>query len=48
MLYRDHSKIDKTNVFKTDGSLMQVRSIAECTLGAFCNTSDLHYALIGL
>ena len=37
-----HSIIDKTNVLKTDGSLMQVESIAECSLGAFCNTFDLH------
>ena len=27
---------------KTGGSLMQVESIAECSLGAFCNTFDLH------
>ena len=27
-----HSKIDKTKVLKTDGSLMQVKSIAECSL----------------
>ena len=25
-----------------DGRLMQVKSIAECFLGAFCNTFDLH------
>ena len=31
-----------TKVSKTDGSLMQVESIAECSLGAFCNTFDLH------
>ena len=37
-----HSKIDKTKVLKTDGSLMHVESIAECSLGAFCNTFDLH------
>ena len=24
---------------------MQVESIAECSLGAFCNTFDLHYAM---
>ena len=41
-------KIGKTKVLKTDGSLMQVQSIAECSLGAFCNTFDLHYATIGL
>ena len=27
---------------------MQVESIAECSLGALCNTFDLHYAIIGL
>ena len=27
---------------------MQVESIAECSLGAFCNTFVLHYAIIGL
>ena len=27
---------------------MQVESFAECSLGAFCNTLDLHYAIIGL
>ena len=27
---------------------MQVESIEECSLGAFCNTFDLHYAIIGL
>ena len=39
----DHLKIDKTKVLKTKGSsLMKVKSIAECSLGAFCNTFDLH------
>ena len=37
-----HSKIDKTKVLNTYGSLMKVESIAECSLGAFCNTSDMH------
>ena len=37
-----HSRIDKTKVLKTNGSLMKVESIAECSLGAFCNTFDLH------
>ena len=32
-----HSKTCKTKVLKTDGSLMQVKSTAEC-----CNTFDLH------
>ena len=38
----DHSKTDKTKVLKTNGSLMKVESIAECSLGAFCNTFYLH------
>ena len=29
-------------VLRTNGSLMKVKSIAECCLGAFCNTFDLH------
>ena len=37
-----HSKTDKIKVLKTYGSLMKVESIAECSLGAFCNTFDLH------
>ena len=36
-----HSKIDKTKVLKTDGSLVQVEKIAECSLAAFCNTLGL-------
>ena len=35
-------KKDKTTVLKTKGSLMKVESIAECSLGAFCNPFDLH------
>ena len=45
---RGQSKIDKTLDLKTDGSLMQVKRIAECSLGAFCNTFDLHYGIIDL
>ena len=37
-----NSKMDKTKALKTDGSLIQVESIAECSLGAFCNTFNLH------
>ena len=33
-----HSEINKTKVLKTDDSLMQFESIAECSLGAFCST----------
>ena len=43
-----NSKIGKTNVLKTNGSLMKVESIAECSLGAFCNTFDLNQVIIGL
>ena len=38
----NHSKMDKTKVLMTNGNLMKVESIAECSLGAFCNTLDLH------
>ena len=27
---------------------MKAESIAECSLGAFCNTFDLHLAVLGL
>ena len=37
-----HSKIDKTKVLKTNGSLMKVSSITESSKRAFCNTFDLH------
>ena len=37
-----HSKIDKTKILMTKGSFMKVESIAECSLGAFCQTFDLH------
>ena len=40
--------MDKIKVLKTNGSLMKVRSIAECSLGAFCNTFELHLVIIGL
>ena len=35
-------KIDKTKVFMANGSLIKAENIAECSLGAFCNTFDLH------
>ena len=48
-VYNSHSKINKTNVLLTNGSLMKVKHIAECILrNTFCNTFDLHYAIIGL
>ena len=37
-----HSERRQKLVFKTDYSLMQVKSIAECSMRAFCNTFDLH------
>ena len=46
-MFSGHSKIDKTMVLKTNGSLMEVESIAECKR-AFCNTFDLHLAIICL
>ena len=36
-----HSKLDKTNVLKTDGGLMQVGSIAECSLEHSAKLFDL-------
>ena len=41
-------KINKTKVLKTDGSVMQVESIEECSFGAFCNSFNLHLAIISL
>ena len=41
------SKIRRSKV--TDyAALMRVENIAECSLGAFCNTFNLHLAIIGL
>ena len=37
-----HSKIDKTKVLTANASLIKVKSIADCSLGAFCITFDLH------
>ena len=37
-----HSKEDQKLVFKTVYRLMQVKSIAECSKRAFCNTFDFH------
>ena len=35
-------KNKQNKILMTNGSLMKVESIAECFLGAFCNTFDLH------
>ena len=34
-----HSKIDKTKILMTNGNIMKVESIAECS---FCTTFELH------
>ena len=53
LVLSSHSKIDITKSLMTNGSLMKVESIAECSrwnilqTGAFCNTFDLHL-VIGL
>ena len=38
----DHSQKERNLVFNTNYPLMQVKSIAECSKRAFCNTFDLH------
>ena len=38
-------KKDKTKILMTNGSLMNVESIAECPLSVFFNTFDVHYTL---
>ena len=43
-----HLKINKTKVLMENGSLKKVESIAECSLGEFCNIFDMHLAIIGL
>ena len=40
--YAATQKEDQKLVFKTNYRLMQVKSIAECSKRAFCNTFDLH------
>ena len=45
---KGHSKRDKTKILMTNGNLMKVESIAECSKGPFCNTFDLHEAIISL
>ena len=42
LVFSDHSKMDNTKVLKTGGRLVQVKSIAECSTGVFCNTFDKH------
>ena len=38
----DHSKIDKAKDLKSFGSFIQVISMQNAPIGAFCNTFDLH------
>ena len=42
----NHSNKDRKLAFKNNYRLMQVKSITECSKGAFCNTFDLHSATI--
>ena len=44
-IYSKTCKKDKTKIFMTNGSLMKVEIIVECS---FCNTFDLHLAIIVL
>ena len=37
-----HSKIDKTKILMTSGSLCRSKVLQNAPFGAFCNTSDLH------
>ena len=37
-----NQKSDYDDMTKAIGILMQVKSTAECSMGAFCNTFDLH------
>ena len=37
-----HSKEDPKYAFKTENYLMQVKSIADSSCGAFCKKIDLH------
>ena len=43
-----HSKIDKTKILMTNGSLMKVESIAECSPWSILHTFDPHLAIISL
>ena len=45
-----HSKVDKTKVLKTNGSLIKVeKKLQNAPLGAFYNTFDLYFsAIIGI
>ena len=39
---RQNKDLSDKDLIDLNGSLMRVESIAECSLGAFCNTFDLH------
>ena len=43
-----HSKIDKPKILMTNGSLMKVESIAECSPRSILQYFDLHLAIIGI
>ena len=40
--------MDKTKILMTNGSLMKVEVLQNAPIGAFCNTFDLHLAIIRL
>ena len=40
---RGHSKIDETKIFMTNGSLIKVESIAECSPWNFYKTFSLNF-----
>ena len=41
-------KIDITKILMTNGNLMKLKVLQNAPLGAFCNTFDLHQAIIGI
>ena len=46
---KGHSKIDKKKkILMTNGSLMKGKVLQNAPFGAFCNTFDLHLAIISL
>ena len=47
-LCKTATKIYTTKILMTNGSLMKVKKLQNAPLGAFCNTFDQHYAIIGL
>ena len=44
---KGHSQLDKTKILMTNGSLMKVKSIADCSPWSSCNIIDLQQGIIG-